>query len=672
MPAARKPTSSMPLVLAGLAVLLLGGAAAFFLLGDDGPAVEPATPVSPSGEAAVEGLPVFQQPAEPERESRPIEMRPVAPAPAAEPVMVVAAGEPTGCLQGIVVDSTRQPVEGVALSVFKGNPLLGSASFPGTRRIVESTATSGQDGRFELCGVPAGNAYIVVGEHDDFARSEVGGLRVQKDQVTTDVVLIMSPGAVVMGDVVAQGGGPIPGARVELYYQLENALLKPEDQRPHKVVFTDGAGRFAFAHVSSSSIRVRVQADGYETQSRSVSQALDPEPRDATMHFELGQGNRLPGRVVTDRGAPVAKARIEATSLTKDVQGSAVAISDEGGNFLLEGLNLGPYQLLATCPGHSDARVQRVSVSAGFIQVEMRRRGAARGVVVAAGGESIPSFTLHLMRHAAAREPNYLGDRRPFAAPDGGFLFDDLDPGDYVLEARADDWADARSEPFTIASGEDPPVRVDIVMTRGASLCGRVVDAAGQPAAGALVSLNPNNHVEMAISAIFRSIAPSDEREFRVKAGADGAYCFERIPPGTWQVAADHDGSAPLAVNDVVLADDSLGGNPPLELRLPPGAVISGAAFNSGGRALAFCKVNISQKDTGFMEAGTTDKDGLFEFRNLRSGTYQVSVTPARGDDDKPLHPFLQLVHAQKSTQQVFVNEGQVLTGVRITLPPTQ
>lgn len=672
MPPARKPTSSLPLILSGLAVLVLGGAAAFLLLGDDDPAAEPVAPVADSQPAAAEGLPVFNQPSGAEAESRPIEMRPVAPAPAADPVLVVAAGEPSGCLAGQVVDSTRNPVPGVALSVFKGNPLLGSASFPGTRRIVQATATSGPDGRFELCGVPVGNAYIIVGEHDDFARSEVGGLSVQKDRTTSDVVLIMSAGAVVMGDVVAQAGGPIPGARVELYYQLENALLKPEDQRPHKVVFTDGAGRFAFTHVSSSSIKVRVQADGYETQSRSLSQALDPEPRDATMHFELGQGNRLPGRVVTDRGAPVAKARIEATSLTKDVQGTAVAVSDEGGNFLLEGLNLGPYQLLATCAGYSDARLQRVTVSAGFVQVEMLRRGAARGQVVSAGGEAIPSFTLHLLKHVATRPPNYLGERRSFQAPDGSFLFDDLDPGDYVLEARADDWADSRSEPFTIASGEDPPVRVDIVMTRGGSICGRVVDAAGQPAGGALVSLNENNHVEMAISAIFRSIAPSDEREHKVKAGPDGAYCFERIPPGTYQVAAEHEDSAPLAVNDVVIADDSLGGNPALELRLPPGAVISGAAFSSSGRALAFCKVNISQKETGFMEAGTTDKDGQFQFRNLRAGSYSVSVTPARGDDDKPLHPFLQLVHAQKSTQQVFVNEGQVLSGVRITLPPTQ
>jgi len=124
-------------------------------------------------------------------------------------------------------------------------------------------------------------------------------------------------------------------------------------------------------------------------------------------------------------------------------------------------------------------------------------------------------------------------------------------------------------------------------------------------------------------------------------------------------------------VNDVNIVDDALGGNKPLDLVLPPGAVIAGHAVSAARHPLAFCKVQISQKDTGFMDVGTTDNDGGFTFRNLRSGEYQITVTPTKDDEDKPIHPFLQLVQAQKSMQKIFVSEGQVVDGVLITLGTT-
>src|SRR5262245_46044134 len=237
------------------------------------------------------------------------------PRPGEQEPLVAAAGDPTGGLSGMVVNKNRQPVADVKLAVFRGNAMLGAA-FPGSRRAVEGTSSSGPDGRFEFKNVPIGQPYVVVGEHDDFARSEIGGLRVEKDRVAGDIVLIMSEGAVVMGTVAAKGrAGVIPNARVELFYQLDNAWLKPEEQRPYKVMYTDANGRFAFTHVSSSSIRVRVEAEGFESQSQTVSSALDSEPHDQNLSFLLGPGLSLPGRVVTERGQPVAGARIEANSL---------------------------------------------------------------------------------------------------------------------------------------------------------------------------------------------------------------------------------------------------------------------------------------------------------------------------------------------------------------------
>jgi uncharacterized GH25 family protein len=668
MRSSRTESRSPLLFLVGLLVVVAVGAGAFFVLqGDDEGDTGAPVAIAPVTETAAP--PEFENtaPVEASRLQLPVD----AGLPQHEAPIVASLGEPTGGISGLVVDKTRNPVPGVKLSVYRGNALLGGSGFPGSRRAVDAVTTSGPDGRFELKRVPVGQPYVVVGEHDEYARSEVSGMRVQKDAVTSDVVLLMTDGAVVMGSVLVKGGGPIPNARVELYYQLDMAFLKPEEHRPFKVVFTDNAGRFAFTHVSSSSIKVRVSADGFETQARTVSYALEPEPRDATLDFELSPGLSLPGRVMTDRGAPVARARIEVNSAGKDVQSTAVAMSDEAGNFLLDGMGTGNYQLRATCPGFSDKTMPRVDVSAGYINVEMQRRGAARGFVTSLTGQPVTAFSLHLYKHAEGRDPTSLNDERSFRAGDGSFLFDNLDPGDYVLESRADDWADTRSAPFTVLSGDDPATQVTIAMGKGGTLRGTIRTADGQPAAGALMQLNENGYQDSPLTQIFKSIAPDDTRERKLKAGADGSFAFERIPPGVYQVSGQHEDAAPIVMNDVWIVDDAQGGNKPLELVLPRGAIIAGRALTATQAPLAYCKVQISRKDDdlSFMDVGTTDAAGGFTFRNLREGSYQITVTPERDDQDKPLHPFLKLVHAQKSMQTVFVGEGQVLDGVLISLP---
>src|SRR5262249_47620308 len=154
----------------------------------------------------------------------------------------------------------------------------------------------------------------------------------------------------------------------------------------------------------------------------------------------------------------------------------------------------------------------------------MKKRGAAAGHVAALSGMAIKDFTLFLMKSAPGRDANYLNDDRHFSAADGSFLFDNLDPGDYVLEARADEWADSRSDAFTVGSGDAPPTRVDIRMSRGATVCGNVRTADGRPAGGAVVEIHENNFQDSAINQIFKSLGPDDTRERSTKAGGDGHF----------------------------------------------------------------------------------------------------------------------------------------------------
>jgi hypothetical protein len=645
---------------------LLGGA--WMITSGD---AEPGQGAEPAAVAQLEDSPAalsFESDIVPDRPVQPIAVEPTVNRVFPDIVAGRArVGGPEGGIFGRVVSNVGQPIPGVVISLYLGNVLI-SGTFPGSREAMDVSAISDAYGNFVLNDVPVEKSYVVVGEHDDFAKSEVSNIAVRKDELTGEIELRMTEGAQICGVVRSKANGmPLAGARVELYFTLSMVWTKPEDQKPWKVVFTNGAGLFCFTHVSESSIKVRVSADGYETLTIPKSYALEAKPRDENLEFNLSQGRPLPGRVLTNRGFAVPDARVEAIGQAGEFISNSVAYSDQAGYFLLEGMGPGRYQVRATCTGYSDATMNRATVSAGQIQLTMTPRGGVEGWVVNSANQPVTDFSLHLLRNHPTAGPNFLNKNRSFVDPEGYFLFDDLDPGEYMLEVRAAGYADGRSNAFTIVADEPVPAQVRITVTRGGTLAGIITDPVGEPVPSALVSLNLNNHVESQISRIFRQLAPTDERKREQRSDADGSYRFENIPADTYQLRVEHDQHAPRIINDIFVNDDDLGGNSPLDVQLPKGAIIAGRATSSDSSPLTFCKVQISQRDTGYMDAGTTDIDGRFSFANLREGNYQLTVNPKRVNGE-PVHPFVQLVYAQKSMVEIYVSQGQARQDVSIQL----
>ena len=135
----------------------------------------------------------------------------------------------------------------------------------------------------------------------------------------------------------------------------------------------------------------------------------------------------LPGRVVDEQGRGIPNVRIEATSLTKDYQGTAIAQSDRSGTFLLDGMgDQNYYQLRATATGYSNKIEPKVHTDEGELLIQMEKRLLVEGQVVDHTGAPIRSYTLTLMRAAKNRDPLTLNDTRNFSSPDGRFVFDNL------------------------------------------------------------------------------------------------------------------------------------------------------------------------------------------------------------------------------------------------------
>jgi len=650
---------------AGVAILLAAAGGTVWLLGDESEAPQAPPAASTADEAPPQSFELPAPPAE-----RPIETAKAPGLPTAlhgsepsEPM--VAPHGPSGTISGKVVDSHGQPVPSTFIQVYQGNALL-PGPFPNAMQLLDLQTKSGPDGSFSIAGVPVGSSYVLVGEHENYAKGETPNLAVEEGQTLSGVTLYLTDGAVVHGHVSATGGAPIANARVELHDTMAQFSQKPDEVQPLAVVFTDAAGRYAFTHVSSRFFKVRASADNYETLTQTGSSGFEPNPPDMVLDFELSPGHTLPGRVVDASLNPIKGARIEVASMGKEPQSSASAVSDENGFFTLEGLGDSYYQLHATCKGFSDKVYPKVHYTAGQFQVTMDPRGFVEGTVVTSEGNPVESFSLHLMRNRQGADPNYINDHRSFDDPTGHFLLGDLDPGDYLIEARADNLADTRSEPFTVTRDPTPSAQLRIVMSQGGTLTGTIVSADGHPVAGATVALNVNNFVDSSISKIFNMIAPTDERERQVETESNGSFTFEHVPAGVYQVRADHPDFAPCTQNDIHVSDGGTRGNPALRLTLPRGAVIAGQAVDETG-PMPFCKVQLNQKDSSYMDAGTTDKDGRFRFRNLSQGEYQLTVMPEKVGGE-PIHPFMRLVYAKNSQKDIYVNEGQILDGVLLTL----
>lgn len=578
--------------------------------------------------------------------------------------LAIDPGTPRASISGTVQTPAREPIAEAVISIYQGNPLL-SGPFPGSRKVIQTKAVSDAEGAFELSGVPIGKDYVVVAEHEEYARKEMRNQRLDEGRPITGLVIRMGDGAEVNGRVADAGDVALPGARVEFYDNIVNAHLRLADQRPWKIVFADEAGQFVFEHVASTAYRLRVSHPGYESQARAVSSAFETKARDQEVNFKLNPGLDIPGRVVDGDGRPVGQVYLIANSLTKDYSGTSEATSKVDGTFLLEGLGENDYQLRAEAKGYTRLQL-RINITDGEIQIEMQKQVGAELWVTSAAGEPVTAFTASLMRAHPGRDPALTNDQRVVRDAKGHTFFDSLDPGAYALRVDAAGFAPAVSEAFEVQRDQPAP-ELHVQLVAGGTLRGKVVMADGKGVSGVLVRVHPNGYQNRFIDSLFGP--PPPERKIQMRTGSDGSFELKNIAPGTYQLRATKHNAPPAVMNDVTVFDDELRTNLPMELRMPVASSIKGRALDDLGRPMPFVTVQVT-RDAEFNEVLTTDKSGAFEIGNLLEGNYTLSLRPENDDEGKPLNPLIAMVYSKQSSQEYYLRSGQTLDGVVIVAPP--
>ncbi len=371
-------------------------------------------------------------------------------------------------------------IPGGELGVIPGPvaPIPNAPSAGGLGRLAQPGATSAPeadpwvtraDGTFRATPASPGRIRAIV-RHPQYVVG-VSDVVVLVPGGEAHVDVVMHEGGVLEGRVLDAHDRPVEGARVDV--SATRGTLE-------RTTRTAGDGSFAFVALPDA---VTLTAAGTDADTPDARMAIAipeggrrevtvvlPEPRDA-----------LPVKVVDERGQPLDAAQVSASSVSPDVLLRTTTFTDAHGDASLKRARGVPLRVEVRAPSHAP-RVVTADGTEESLRIELVRAESATGEVVAdRGGDAIAAATVTLYTD--------LGVRRARTDAHGAFALSELAAGNAQMSVRATGFAPVRR---TIAIPENGGrqafaiPRVELVAE--ATLEGEVVDANGNPVAGARVA----------------------------------------------------------------------------------------------------------------------------------------------------------------------------------------
>lgn len=451
-------------------------------------------------------------------------------------------------IRGVVLDPAGQPVAEAEVHLGESAQEAAFAAFGGT------DTRSGPDGRFELASGLRGG--FMHATHDDWAASEPVALELVPGEALVDVVLRLRVGARITGQVFDAEGKPEVGQNVTCASGAMAAMAFGFGGE-HSAS-TDGAGRFAFEHVTPGKVTVTALPSEDELLERMQEGADEQaflsvlsEMRTASVevvdggeaHVVLGSKPKQPVRVfgrVSEAGVPLSEKQVFAFAEGGALlAGMKLATTDAGGHYEFVLDRPGDY-VLGVGDGFGQGTGTQFYVAVPEV-AELEQDlalplGRIEGVVLGPDGPA-GGVPLRLVSSEGTLGLEELSEsNRTSTAGDGTFAFEHLQPGDYALHVGSDfgDGAFAGS-PGDARFGQIvvDGLRVErdraldglvVRLARSGTLAGLVRDAAGAPAAGVTIFVR-----DSAGRAISASACTTD---------AAGRFTYGGIAPGRVSASA--------------------------------------------------------------------------------------------------------------------------------------
>ena len=437
----------------------------------------------------------------------------------------------------------------------------------------------------------------------------VGGPTMYKLTESSDPVVIrLGIGAKVVVTVVEESQKPVEGATVR---------LTETDERTHR---TAADGTVSIAPVHPGWVGVQVAADGYAPAS-SFTQ-VGSSGATGTVKVTLKKGVAVSGRVIDEKGAAIAKARVATAGVWDMPSGFEPVTTDDKGQFKIPALAPGSHTLIATDGEHAPARSSPITVAdqpISGITITMKAGGVLAGKVIDDTGKPVAFATVRVA--GEGRNMWMVDARQATSDKQGTFELHGLTRTKLKARAESDNAASAIAtvDLTTDAAKHDLELKLDVKGT----IAGIVVDDANQPVAEIQVNAFPDildGSAPESMSLAGMSSATTDGAgRFTVRGLPDGAYRLRAARQSNgmydWGQQGTRAKTGDTHVKITLVAD---------------GSVVGKIVMESGGAP------KLASVQLGWQPSTPANPDGTFKLGDITPGKYDLHV---RGPD------FAELIH---------------------------
>jgi protocatechuate 3,4-dioxygenase beta subunit len=409
--------------------------------------------------------------------------------------------------------------------------------------------------------------------------------------------------------VADPAGKPVEGAFV-LALPTQGAYRPYGGIAPEKVrsTLTSREGKAKLEGLPTGPWNVTVYARGLVTQ---TLQRVASGP----LGVRLEQGGAITGVVrEADGKRPVGGARVEVgggLALPGDWQEDAArnqVTTDAAGRFRLEGIGRSPQTVTARAQGFGPA--ERTGVRSGErVEIFFFPGATLAGTVRDDAGRPVKGAVVRAEGGGlwSASPPAERTDAQ------GAFTMPGVQPGDYVVVAREGGRALGI---VTVVIEPETEASVQVVLSDGGFVTGRIVDEAGRPLSG---RVRAEVFEERGLPSFASDLLASDAK-------ADGLFALGPLPLGTLDLGVSAPQRASRRVEASIPARSrtiDLG-----DVALEAGLAIRGRVTDREGGGIGGASVR-AQGQAGERSRGeaTADADGAFVVGGLKPGPYEVRAT---------------------------------------------
>ncbi|HEY3054779.1 MAG TPA: carboxypeptidase-like regulatory domain-containing protein [Thermoanaerobaculia bacterium] len=325
--------------------------------------------------------------------------------------------------------------------------------------------------------------------------------------------------------------------------------------------------------------------------------------------------------------APIAGADVRLRAPMRfDPSETWTAFTDAKGNYAINGVAPGSYQIIVTRPGYTIAPVS-VSLSAnekanksllatqlarvtGMVVDEQKRPVAVARVSSQNVSRGDPMMMAMMMAPRAA--PGAV------SGPDGSFVVRAEGDMDIQIAAVKKGYPPAKTTTLRLAPGER---KSGIVLTipSGITVTGRVADKDGKPVAGvSIITMEATDSSANIIRRMMNLGAQRDRGDDLVKSANDGTFSL-RVKEGSYDFAFKGEGFATKTIRALHVSSTTK----PVEVTLEPGVEISGRVTRKGAGVEG---VRISTFGEGGQASTETAADGSFRIGDLTPGQMMLNA----------------------------------------------